>query len=128
VKAIARAASVATIICCWIAISNHCAFGAVAAKPEVAQSECPFHSKPAKQKPDRANVQCCKILRATIAKTAKTWTRDDSNFSDVDLAIEPLVLLAETRNVEPLLLDTGPPGKTFFIELIGSSPLRAPPC
>jgi len=58
-----RAAVVAVAICSWIAISNHCAFAAVATKTS-AQNECPFHSKPAKQKEQPSHVQCCKILRA----------------------------------------------------------------
>lgn len=49
-KAVMRYASVAIAICSWIAVSNHCAFAAVAAEIDKPQTECPFHSKPAKQK------------------------------------------------------------------------------
>jgi hypothetical protein len=103
----------------WIAISNHCAFGAVATKSEAPQSECPFHSKPAKQKEKSTQVQCCKILRAVVSTAGKSWTRDHTSFSDVDLYFEKLALIVTSRNaLLPLLLDTGPPGARSFAELI----------
>jgi hypothetical protein len=103
----------------WIAISNHCAFGAVATKSEPSQSECPFHSKPAKQKEQSTQVQCCKILRAVVSTAEKSWTRDDTTFSDIDLYFEKLALIVTSRNaLLPLLLDTGPPGARSFAELI----------
>jgi hypothetical protein len=127
VKTTARCITVALAIFSWIAISNHCAFSALATRPDTTESECPFHSKPAKQKESSANVQCCKILRATVVTAAKSWARDDANFADVDLAIEKLVVLTSPHRVAPLLLDTGPPGKTSFVELIGSVRAHAPP-
>ena len=45
-----RCVGVAIAICSWIAVSNHCAFAAVATEIDKAQTECPFHSKPAKAK------------------------------------------------------------------------------
>jgi hypothetical protein len=103
----------------WIAISNHCAFGAVATKSKPSQSECPFHSKPAKQKEQSTQVQCCKILRAVVSTAEKSWTRDDTTFSDIDLYFEKLALIVTSRNaLLPLLLDTGPPGARSFAELI----------
>jgi hypothetical protein len=127
VKPTARCITVALAIFSWIAISNHCAFSALATKTITTQSECPFHPKPAKQKESSADVQCCKILRATMATVAKSWARDDANFSNVDLTIEELVILADSHGAAPLLLDTGPPGKTAFVELIGSMRAHAPP-
>ena len=103
----------------WIAISNHCAFGAVATKSEPSQSECPFHSKPAKQKEQSTQVQCCKILRAVVSTAGKSWTRDQTSFSDIDPYFEKLALSVTSRNaLLPLLLDTGPPGARSFAELI----------
>jgi hypothetical protein len=126
-KASARCVIVALTLCSWIAISNHCAFAAVATKSELSPSECPFHSKPAKQKENSANVRCCKILRALVAKFAKSWARDDAKCSDVDLSVTLLVVLTDPFNSAPLLLDTGPPGKTSFVELIASMRAHAPP-
>jgi hypothetical protein len=119
--------TVAIAICSWIAISNHCAVSAVTTKTETIENECPFHSKPAKQKDDSSNIQCCKVLRAVVAKICKSWARDDAHFADVDLAAAPAVVLTESHNAAPLLLDTGPPGKTSFVELIGSVRAHAPP-
>jgi hypothetical protein len=119
---------VTVAIAAWIALSNHCAFGAIAdaTKTQLAQTGCPFHAQPAKKKAPSAQ-QCCKTLRAVVAKLAKTWTRDDSKFSGVDLCSEQLIVVAASHSALPLLLDTGPPGKTSFIESIGSVRSHAPP-
>jgi len=107
------------VIFSWIATSNHCAFGAVATQAEASPTTCPFHSKPAKQKEQSTDVQCCKILRAVVSTASKSWMRDDTSFSDVDLYFEKLALIATSRNASlPLLLDTGPPGARSFAELI----------
>jgi hypothetical protein len=114
----------------WIAISNHCAFGAVATKSEASQSECPFHSKPAKQKEQSTQIQCCKTLRAVVPTVAKSWTRNDTDFSDVDLCFKEFALIAYSRSQPaPLFLDTGPPGARTFAELILQRSLlaHAPP-
>jgi hypothetical protein len=114
----------------WIAISNHCAFGAVATKSEPSQSECPFHSKPAKQKEQSTQIQCCKTLRAVVPTVAKSWTRNDTDFSDVDLCFKEFALIPYSRSQPaPLFLDTGPPGARTFAELILQRSLlaHAPP-
>jgi hypothetical protein len=125
-----RCAGVAIAICSWIAISNHCAFAAVATEMDKAQTECPFHSKPAKQKEQSSHVQCCKVLRAVVLAKAKGWARDDSKFSDVDLRFEQFVFIAPLRNAQvSLSLDTGPPDAYSFAELILQRSLlaHAPP-
>jgi len=130
VKATARCLIVALTICSWIAISNHCAFSAVAAPVGETQSACPFHSKPAKQKKHSAGVQCCKTLRAVVPTVAKNWTRNDTDFSDVDLSFKEFALIAYSRSQPgPLFLDTGPPGARTFAELILQRSLlaHAPP-
>jgi hypothetical protein len=121
---------VAITICSWIAISNHCAVAAIAAKTESAQAVCPFHSKPAKPKQQAAQVQCCKILRAVVFAQSKSWARDDADFSNVDLYVKECALIAcSLRALAPLLLDTGPPGAHSFAELILQRSLlaHAPP-
>jgi hypothetical protein len=125
-----RCAGVAIAICSWIAISNHCAFAAVATEMDKAQTECPFHSKPAKQKEQSSHVQCCKVLRAVVLGKAKGWARDDAKFSDVDLRFEQFVFIALLRNAQlSLSLDTGPPDAHSFAELILQRSLlaHAPP-
>ncbi len=129
-KASMRCVAVAITICSWFSISNHCAFAAMAGKTNSTQAACPFHSKPAKQKEQSPQVQCCKILRAVTPTVAKRWTRSDSDFSDIHFSFEDCKLLAHFRDPPaPLLLDTGPPGAHSFAELILQQSLlaHAPP-
>jgi hypothetical protein len=121
---------VAIAICSWFVISNHCAFAAVAAKTDSAQTECPFHSKPAKQKQEPGQLQCCKVLRAVVFAQTKTWARDDAKFSKVDLCAEQFLPIALFCSVQvSLSLDTGPPAAQSFAELILQRSLlaHAPP-
>lgn len=114
-----RCAGVAIAICSWIAVSNHCAFAAVAAEIAKGQVECPFHSKPAKQKEQSSQVQCCKILRALPFAKGKTWARDDARFGTANFPIQTgALVVCSVRAAAPLLLDTGPPGALSFAELI----------
>src|SRR6187399_2957029 len=125
-----RWAIVTLAICSWIAASNHCAFAAAAAHIDTGQPECPFHSKPAKQKEQSSQVQCCKILRAVVFAKTKDWARNDSKFCDVNFTVQAIAFIAySSRSVEPLLLDTGPPGAFSFAELILQQSLlaHAPP-
>jgi len=126
-----RYVGVALAICSWIAVSNHCAFAAVATETDKAQADCPFHSKPVKQKKQPSQVQCCKILRAVVVAKTKPWARDDTNFHGANFPLEPWLLLVRSlRTVAPLLLDTGPPLPAFsFAELILQQSLlaNAPP-
>lgn len=128
--AITRYAAVAIAICSWIAVSNHCAFAAVAAEIDKGQTECPFHSKPAKQKEQPSQVQCCKILRAVVFAKTKDWARDDANFCDANFPFRTdAFVVYPSRVLAPLLLDTGPPGALSFAELILQRSLlvHAPP-
>jgi hypothetical protein len=131
VKASVRCVGVTIAICSWIALSNHCAFAAVATEIDKAQTECPFHSKPAKQKEQSSQVQCCKILRAVVLAKTKDWARDDAKFCDANLPVQAGAFVAySSRTVAPLLLDTGPPLRAFsFAELILQRSLftHAPP-
>lgn len=129
VNATFRRAVVAIAICSWIAVSNHCAFAAVAPEIHKAQSECPFHSKPAKQE-QSSQVQCCKVLRALVFTKTKDWVRDDAKFCTADFPVQAGFFVQHwSRGVAPLLLDTGPPGAFSFAELILQRSLlaHAPP-
>ncbi|MGE5212344.1 MAG: hypothetical protein ACM3NN_01490 [Nitrospirota bacterium] len=128
--AIARCVAVAIAICSWIAVSNHCAFAAVASEIVKGQTECPFHSKPGKQKGQSSQVQCCKVLRALIFAKTKDWARNDAKFCDANFPIQKVAFVVyPSRTVAPLLLDTGPPGAFSFAELILQRSLlvHAPP-
>jgi hypothetical protein len=125
-----RCGVVAIAICSWFAISNHCAFGAVATKSEPSESECPFHSKPAKPQTPPPGIQCYRILRAVVSAVAKSWARDDTKFSDVDPRLEKFSLIAVSfKTATALLHDTGPPDARTFAELILQRSLlaHAPP-
>jgi len=129
-KASMRSVAVAIAICSWIAISNHCAFAAMATKGDSPQAACPFHSKPEKQKKQSSQVQCCKVLRAVVPTISKSWTRGDGDVSDIHFPFEDCRLLAHFRDaLAPLLLDTGPPDAHSFAELILQRSLlaHAPP-
>jgi hypothetical protein len=128
VKATARCLIVAITICSWIAISNHCAFRAIATKADAAQSGCPFHSKPAKPQPQPAGTECCKILRAVSTTPAKILAPAIVDLIHVDLPLAKFAAFAPRKiSFTPLTLDTGPPGRTSFVELIGSMRAHAPP-
>src|SRR6266704_4847239 len=117
-KTVTRHAVVAIAICSWIAVSNHCAFAAVASEMHKAQTECPFHSKPAKQKKQSPQVQCCKVLRAVVFAKTKDWARNDAKFCDANFPIQARAFVVDSSPaVAPLLLDTGPPGAFSFAEL-----------
>jgi hypothetical protein len=125
-----RCVGVAIAICSWIAVSNHCAFAAVATEIDTAQTDCPFHSKPAKQKKQSSQVQCCKVLRAVVFAKTKDWTRNDAKFCNANFPAQAGVfVVCSSRVVAPLLLDTGPPGAFSFAELVlqRSLPAHAPP-
>ena len=129
-KAVTRCAVVLIAICSWLAISNHCAFAAVATKADSAQTECPFHSTPVKQKQEPSQLQCCKILRAVVFAQTKSWARDDAKFFDLDLCVDYITLNVLSRNTQASSsLDTGPPGAHSFAELILQRSLfaHAPP-
>src|SRR5262249_24988660 len=118
---------VAIAICSWFAISNHCAFAALATKTDSAQAVCPFHSKPAKQKQEPSQLQCCKILRAVVLAQTKRWARDDAKFSDLDFRIEEFGLVARSHAMAaPSFLGTGPPQAHTFDELILQRALMSP--
>jgi len=130
VTAITRCAVVAVAICSWIAVTNHCAFAAVSGENDKAETGCPFHSKPAKQKEQSSQVQCCKVLRAVVLAKTKDWARNDAKFCDANFPVlAGAFVVYSSRAVAPLLLDTGPPGSFSFAELILQRSLlaHAPP-
>jgi hypothetical protein len=128
VKATGRCLIVAITIFSWIAISNHCALRAIAAKIDTTQSGCPFHSNPAKPQPQPAGTECCKILRAVSTTPAKILAPSIVDLIHVDLAFAKLAVFAPPKiSFLPATLDTGPPGTTSFVELIGSMRAHAPP-
>ena len=122
--------AVAIAICSWIAISNHCTLALAVSQEEIAQGDCPYHShpaNPAKQK-DSTDQPCCKILRALAPNLIKNPTRAIVDLVHADLSFAKLVVVAPPKiSFNSVALDTGPPGTTSFVELIGSMRAHAPP-
>jgi hypothetical protein len=128
VKAAARCLIVALTICSWIAISNHCALRAITTTTGATQNVCPFHSKPTKPQPQPGGTECCKILRAVSTTPAKILAPAIVDLVCVDLAFDTLAVFPPPKiSFTPATLDTGPPGRTSFVELIGSMRAHAPP-
>jgi hypothetical protein len=128
VRATARCLIVAITICSWIAISNHCSIRALTTTTDTTQSGCPFHSKPAKPQPQPAGIECCKILRAVSTTPAKILAPAIADLVQVDLRFDAVAVFAPPKiSFLPATLDTGPPGRTSFFELIGSMRAHAPP-
>jgi hypothetical protein len=129
-KSSLHGAIVVVVICSWFAISNHCVFAALATS-DTPPRECPFHSKPTKQKKPSTGAQCCKILRAVASVPAKNWARDDAKLSDADCYYGERVftIAYPDTTLVPMSLDTGPPGVRSFAELILQRSLlaHAPP-
>jgi hypothetical protein len=129
-KSSLRGAVVLVVLCSWFAISNHCVFAALATN-DTASRQCPFHSKPVKQKKPSTGAQCCKILRAVASVPAKSWARDNTKLSDADAyrGEHGLAIAYSQMTLVPLSLDTGPPGVRSFAELILQQSLlaHAPP-
>jgi hypothetical protein len=119
---------VAVAIASWIAISSHCTIRALETKTASAQSACPFHSKPAKPKSQPSAGECCKVLRAVCKTPARVLAPAVVDFVHVDLGFESRAVLSPPEiSFVSAALDTGPPGRTSFAQLIGSVRAHAPP-
>jgi hypothetical protein len=115
-------------LCAWFAISNHCVIATAAPEPKAESSTCPFHSKKSAPQKKSSDSPCCKILRATIAAKTKKIAPAIVDLARPDLLFAKLIVFAPPKiSFHPETLDTGPPGKTSFVELSPSSRLRAPP-
>jgi hypothetical protein len=113
----------------WFVLSNHCALGviAVTADSEPQMSGCPMHSAPAKKK-TAPKMSCCKDVRAVVAKGVGAMAPGVRLISPPDYAPEIFRLLPGAA-IAVQTLDTGPPGRVSFAELILQESLfsHAPP-
>jgi len=125
---ISRCLIAAVTIFSWIALSNHCALSAIAAKPQTTHAGCPFHSKPVKVPPKSASTECCKILRAVTNAPVKNLAWSVVDLAPADFPSSDVIVFPPPKiSFAPATLDTGPPGKTSFVELISSLRAHAPP-
>ena len=126
-KATGHCLIVAMTIFSWIAISNHCALRAFTTS-DTTPNDCPFHSKPAKPQPHPAGIECCKILRAVSPTPVRILSPAVVDLAPVDLALDPVAVFPPPKiSFLPATLNTGPPGRTSFVELIESMRAHAPP-
>jgi hypothetical protein len=115
-------------ISAWLALSNHCALGALAPSVESApeMSGCPMHSTPAQKKP-ATKTPCCKDVRAIVAKCVKASGATQLVASSKDV----MQIFARPARValEIEALATGPPACFSFAESVlqESMPSHAPP-
>ncbi len=105
----------------WLAISNHCAIGAVEGAAKMPTPSC--HDSPAgNQAPNKSvpcAVECCKTLRATLLTLSKsTVALDQAQFARQEYAAGVLPLPAQSLVRSPLELDTGPPFAPSFAESV----------
>ncbi|HEY8834785.1 MAG TPA: hypothetical protein VIM09_04315 [Chthoniobacterales bacterium] len=109
-----RWTAVLLTISAWFLLSNHCALGIFAAPAEAGG--CPMHSAPAKKKP-AAKTPCCKEIRAVVAKWVQVAALEMRPIASQDYA--PGIFLRPSREaIEIDGLDTGPPGRFSFAELV----------
>ncbi len=135
-----RSVVVALAMLAWLAASNHCAIAGRLAAQQLANasedgmpSDCPMHAKhkpsESQKKNDCGGLMCCNNLPATSSVPAKLvanplWTGALISF------FLPAILDTSTppSNVS-YFLDTGPPGRGSFVELVLQRSLlaHAPP-
>jgi hypothetical protein len=132
-RTLLRAPIVLLAVLSWLAVSNHCALAALdASSATIAAPSCHgTHEEraPAKQKKE-GDVECCKVLRATLPSLAKNLA--PSNASAFAIALDSIALFSGSDQLPPLCpleLDTGPPGRISFAEIVLQRSLlaHAPP-
>ncbi len=117
----------------WLAVSNHCALAGLEGSAGMPMPAC--HSSvggpksPAKDH-HQGDVECCKVLRATLLTPSKNSAAfDHFQFVLLTYVTALLPLSAESLTRSPLELDTGPPFLGAFAESVLQRSLlaHAPP-
>lgn len=132
-KTILRAPIVLLAVLAWLAVSNHCALASFEGSAGmIAAPSCHgMHDShaPAKQK-QQGDVECCKILRATLPSLAKNLVAQPASAFAIQTWFVTLVRMSEQpRLILQLELDTGPPESASFAETVLQQSLlaHAPP-
>jgi hypothetical protein len=117
---------VVTSVLAWLTASNHCVFAAsllkeVAIEHNDIPSGCPMHAKQQPAGPENQNgcgdLPCCKDLRATITPASKLVT-NHVFFGALITFFTPALVAPPPRPRRISPLDTGPPGRSSFAELV----------
>jgi len=106
----------------WLAISNHCAIGAVEGAAKMAMASC-HGSAPANQSPgkhdQKSGVECCKVLRATLLTPSSTLVGSDTLAFAAHNYVTAVISAVDELQLTPVIeWDTGPPGADSFAESV----------
>jgi hypothetical protein len=116
-----RASIVLVAVVAWLAVSNHCALAALAGSAKMPSTHSCHGMKsgdaPSKQK-QGGDVECCKVLRATLTKSSTLAASNASAFALQRWFAEPMSFLQPARSRPPLELDIGPPFRESFAETV----------
>ena len=119
---LSRFVVVLLILSAWFSISNHCALGALEHPTKAGMTACHepcADSTPAKDKKPSGEAVCCKLLRATLAKTNNSAGYDASAFILQQYFLASLFLGDDVQPASsPEELDTGPPFAASFAESV----------
>ena len=127
-----RAPIVLLAVLAWLAVSNHCALAALdGSTAMVAAPSCHGTQEgraPTKHK-QKGDVECCKVLRATLLTLAKELTPPNASALAIPAYFITLFSVTELPPLRPLELDTGPPARISFAETVLQRSLlaHAPP-
>ena len=119
-RRISRIAIVAVTIAAWFSISNHCALGAFESAQR-AQAHAACHGNPgapAKSPAKGEAAPCCKLLRATLAKSDQPVIQNYFTGSLQTWSAAILVLSEQFHWRQSFELDTGPPFSESFAESV----------
>ena len=117
----------------WLAVSNHCALAALdGSTAMIAAPAChgTHESKTPTKEKKEGEVECCKVLRATLPSLAKNLAPQNASAFAMAAYFITLHSAPELRpSLRPLELDTGPPaGISFAATVLQRSLLaHAPP-
>jgi hypothetical protein len=112
-------------ILAWFTARNHCVLAAsllrkVAIEHNGMPSGCPMHAKQRPAEPENQNgcgdLPCCKNLRATITSASKLVTNHVFFGALITFFTPPVAPIPDPRPISSL--DTGPPGRSSFAELV----------
>jgi hypothetical protein len=117
-KRASRSTTVLLSLTAWFFLSNHCALAVISSSAEASPETggCPLHSAPAKKKP-APKTPCCKEVRAVVAKCIQVAGLGMRLIGSRDYAPE-IFLRPSGEAIEIDGLDTGPPGRFSFAELV----------
>ena len=117
---VGRITTASVSIAAWFLISNHCALSA-SEPAQPAQTHVACHgnpSEPVKSPAKGEGAPCCKLLRATLAKSDQPVIENYSTGSFQAWVSAALVLSEQFHWQRAFELDTGPPFSQSFAESV----------